>query len=125
MANTTNKPTVLYDGACPLCVREIAFYRRLRGPARLQWRDISTAPDGVAVCGVNAASAKARFHVVMPDGTPRVGAAGFIEIWKHLRAFRWLGWLTDNAPSRWVLDRGYDLFLRVRPRLQRFVARRV
>lgn len=125
MANATNKPTVLYDGACPLCVREIAFYRRLRGADRLEWRDISTAPDGVEVCGVNAASAKARFHVVMPDGSPRVGAAGFIEIWKHLRAFRWLGWLTDNAPSRWLLDRAYDMFLRVRPRLQRFVAKRV
>ena len=124
MTDTLNKPTVLYDGACPLCVREIAFYRRLRGADRLEWRDISTAPEGVEVCGVDSASAKARFHVIMPDGTPRVGAAGFIEIWKHLSAFRWLGWLTDNAPSRWLLDRGYDLFLRVRPRLQRFVARR-
>jgi predicted DCC family thiol-disulfide oxidoreductase YuxK len=125
MTQTQDKPTVLYDGACPLCVREIAFYRNKRGAERLEWRDISTASDGAQVCGVDAASAKARFHVVMPDGTPRVGAAGFIEIWKALRAFRWLGRLTDNAPIRWLLDRGYDLFLRVRPRLQRFVARRV
>lgn len=124
MTQPSDKPAVLYDGACPLCVREIGFYRRRRGADRLEWRDISTAPDGVQVCGVDAATAKARFHVVMPDGTPRAGAAGFIEIWKRLSAFRWLGWSLDNRLGRFVLDRAYSAFLHVRPRLQRFVGRR-
>jgi predicted DCC family thiol-disulfide oxidoreductase YuxK len=117
------KPAVLFDGACPMCTREIGFYRKLRGAERLEWIDISAYADGAQVCGVDARSAKARFHVIMPDGTPRIGAAGFIEIWKNLSLFRWLGWLADNAPSRWLLDRGYDLFLRVRPRLQGLLAR--
>ena len=29
--------TVFYDGACPLCNREISFYKRQRGFVRLNW----------------------------------------------------------------------------------------
>lgn len=29
--------TVFYDGSCPLCSREIAHYRRLRGAESLKW----------------------------------------------------------------------------------------
>ena len=33
--------TIYYDGSCPLCRREIAFYRRLRATMRLDWVDVS------------------------------------------------------------------------------------
>jgi len=41
--------TVFYDGACPLCRREIAFYQRLDRAQRLVWRDVAKTvecPDG-------------------------------------------------------------------------------
>ena len=33
--------TIYYDGSCPLCRREIAFYRRQPGSERLDWMDVS------------------------------------------------------------------------------------
>ena len=46
-----DRPTTYYDGACPLCAREIGFYRRQNGADRICWVDISdidtvdVAPD--------------------------------------------------------------------------------
>jgi len=33
--------TVYFDGACPLCRREIALYRRAAGEGRIDWVDAS------------------------------------------------------------------------------------
>ncbi len=116
------KPTVLFDGGCPLCTREIAFYRTRRGADMLAWTDISAGSD-VLSCGISRNEALARFHVIMPDGSAKIGAEGFVEIWRQLPAFRWLARIFGNRAGLWLLDRGYDAFLRIRPRLQR-IARR-
>ena len=36
-------PKVFYDGACPLCIREIAFYKRRKGADGVTWVDVSDA----------------------------------------------------------------------------------
>ncbi len=118
-------PAVLYDGACPLCLREIAFYRRLRGAERLRWIDLSERAGESSVCGVTVRDALKRFHVIMPDGRARTGAAGFVEIWRHLPAFRPLAWLFGNRVGLRLLEAGYSGFLKLRPRLQRLAARRL
>ena len=40
--NMNNQAVVLYDGACPVCSREIAHYRRRKGSERINWVDIRT-----------------------------------------------------------------------------------
>ncbi|MDX2265261.1 MAG: DUF393 domain-containing protein [Hyphomicrobiales bacterium] len=121
LMSTFAKPAVLFDGACPLCRREINFYRRLSGAERLDWIDISTAPPGEDVCGVNARDAMARFHVVRADGTPLSGAAAFMEVWRNLRLFKPLAFVFGNRAGVWLLERLYRGFLRVRPRIQRML----
>ncbi len=125
MAPTTaHKPSVLYDGACPLCQREIAFYRRQRGADRIEWIDVSRAPPDQVAPGLSIDEALARFHVLASDGTLRSGGAAFAELWTALPGFRFFGRLFQVWPLTWTLERAYLLFLRFRPLLQNLVAGR-
>jgi demethoxyubiquinone hydroxylase (CLK1/Coq7/Cat5 family) len=109
---------VLYDGACPLCAREIAHYAGLSPVAPVHFRDVAAAPEGDLGCGIERDIALARMHVVEPDGTVRSGARAFIALWKRMPGWRWLGRLASVPPMPWLLEIAYRAFLRVRPALQ-------
>lgn len=114
------KLTVWYDGACPLCRREIALMRRLDRTGAIRFVD---AADGAAACPVDRADLLARLHA-SEDGVLVSGAAAFAAMWRAIPLLRPLG-LAARRP--WVLallERGYRGFLRVRPTLQRLVADR-
>ena len=85
--------TVLFDGSCPLCRREVGVYRSLKplndGPP-LQWLDVSQ-PQAKLPEGGERATYLARFHVQSADGTMLSGAAAFVALWLTLPGWRWLG----------------------------------
>ncbi len=119
---TAAKLTVFYDGACPLCRREIDFYRRRRGASELAWIDVSQHAENEVVPGLTKSQALARFHTRRPDGTLVSGGAAFAELWAALPTFRALGGIMKRPPLVWALDLAYPLFLKFRPRLQRLLA---
>jgi predicted DCC family thiol-disulfide oxidoreductase YuxK len=119
-----DKLTVFYDGACPLCAREIGFYRRRANEDEICWVDISQQKGRQVAPGLSSDAATARFHVRRPDGTLESGGAAFSRLWSAMPGFRWLGRITQLAPIAWLLERAYRLFLRFRPRLQRLAAGR-
>jgi predicted DCC family thiol-disulfide oxidoreductase YuxK len=82
--------TVFYDGSCPLCRREIDHYRRRIGSSQVMWVDITTEPEMLAAHGLKRQAAMARFHVLDAAGQWQTGARGFVELWSHLPAYRWL-----------------------------------
>lgn len=123
-ADSPPRPTVFYDGACPLCSREIGFYRRRRGAGNIDWVDISRASDGEIVPGLSKDQALARFHLLLPDGRLVSGGAAFAHLWAAIPGFRLMGKVFLSRPLAGVIDRAYDLFLTVRPRLQRLVSLR-
>lgn len=115
--------TVLYDGACPLCRREIALYRGLRPRSPLCFADVSDAALPLPP-GTTRAQLLARFHVRRRDGQLLSGAQAFLALWAELPGWRWLARLGRLPGALWVMERSYRLFLRGRPTLQRW-ARRV
>ncbi|MDJ0513631.1 MAG: DUF393 domain-containing protein [Methyloceanibacter sp.] len=120
---TENKKlTVFYDGACPLCRREIGYYRRRQGAEDISWADVSVSSDGNVATGLSRDQALARFHIMKPDGNIVSGGRAFAELWAALPGFRLLGRLFRKRPLLWLLDRAYDVFLRFRPRLQTMMA---
>jgi predicted DCC family thiol-disulfide oxidoreductase YuxK len=121
MANTTKPLTVLYDGSCPLCRREIGMYQRTEGGETVAWCDVSL-PDA-AQHGLTREAAMARFHVVDADGALKSGAEAFIALWLSLPRWRWLGRIASAPPLPWVLEGMYRAFLPVRPWLQRLAGR--
>ena len=108
--------TVFYDGACPLCRREIAHYRRLRGAERLAWIDVASVNAPLATYGLSRERAMARFHVRDAAGRWQTGAFGFAELWSHLPAYRWLARTLRSLGLLPLLDRVYVRFARWRLR---------
>ncbi len=123
------KLTIYYDGACPLCLREIGFYRRRKGADALAWVDVSEEADAAAgdriAPDLSRCDALARFHVRDKDGRLRSGARAFAELWAALPTFRPFGVVARTPPIVWVLEGAYRAFLKIRPRIQSMVARRV
>lgn len=115
--------TVLYDGACPLCRREIGVYRGLAALRPIAWCDVS-APQAALPDGNDRAAYLARFHVQLADGTVLSGAAAFVALWSVLPGWRWLGRLGRLPGVMPVMEVAYRLFLRLRPAMQR-IARRI
>ncbi|MFM9915473.1 MAG: demethoxyubiquinone hydroxylase family protein [Rhizobacter sp.] len=110
--------TVLYDGACPLCRREISVYRSLKPRQTLHWSDVSDARTPVPP-GADRAAYLARIHVQRGNGQVLSGAAAFVALWTALPGWRWLGRLGSLPGVTPVLERVYRGFLRLRPALQR------
>lgn len=110
--------TVYFDGACPLCRREIAHYQRSDRAAALCFVDVS-APGAPTPVGVDRRLALARFHVLAGDGRVVSGAAGFVELWSLLPGWHWAARLARVSGVLWLLELGYRLFLPLRPGLAR------
>jgi predicted DCC family thiol-disulfide oxidoreductase YuxK len=107
--------TVYFDGACPVCRREIAHYRRQRGSDAIAWVDASSCDDAALGPGLDRSVVLSRFHVREDDGTLATGAAAFVAIWRRLPAFAWLAAFASSRPVLALLDAGYAIFLCVRP----------
>ena len=107
----TWKIKLLYDGECPLCLREVNFLRRKdAGRGLVTFVDIAasnyTAADNG---GVDFETAMGRIHAVLPDDT----VIKNVEVFRQIYAVLGIGWL--YAPTKWpvlgpIVDRVYDFW---------------
>lgn len=117
--------TVLYDGACPLCRREIDVYRGLQplqSSSSVCFADVSDKATPLPA-GTTREQLLARFHVLGSDGQLLSGAQAFLSLWALLPGWRWLAWAGRLPGAAWVIERVYRLFLNLRPTLQRWARR--
>ena len=117
MNSTTLK--VYFDGLCPLCSREIDYYRTKNGASAIGWIDI-TQPGFDAVSeGLDPALVHRYFHVKDQSGKVTSGIDAFIEIWSRIPALKLWKTASSLPGARPVMKLGYALFARVRPWLPR------
>ena len=107
--------TVFFDGACPLCTREIAFYRRRRGAESISWIDVSKISEPDVVPGLRHDDALKRFHVKHAGGRITSGGRAFADIWSAMPALAPIGRPFQRWPLSWILDGAYRIFLPIRP----------
>ena len=110
--------TVLYDGSCPLCSREIRMYQQLQARSSLQWVDVSK-PDQTLPAGVTQHALMARFHVMTAQGQLLDGARAFVHMWRQLPGWRWLAWLASIPGVVMLMEGMYRAFLWIRPWIRR------
>ena len=116
--------TVWFDGACPLCIREIALMRRLDRRGAISFIDVAkdNGEGDDASCPIDRADLLAKFHA-REDGQLLSGAAAFAAMWRAIPVLRPFGLLARRPWALKALDALYRRFLRVRPKLQRWVTR--
>ncbi len=80
--------TVIYNGRCPICAREIAHYRARaeRAGAPLDFADLGDAD--LSRFDLTPDQAARRLYVV-EDGELHSGIDAFVRIWKRLPGLRW------------------------------------
>lgn len=114
--------TILYDGGCPLCRREVTFLeqrdqKRHGNQPSLAFVDIDTPDyDPSFHQGVGYREAMGRIHAIEADGTVLRDLAVFRRAYELIG----LGWL--YAPTRWPLvgplaEAAYGLWARFRLQL--------
>jgi predicted DCC family thiol-disulfide oxidoreductase YuxK len=101
---------VYYDGGCPVCSREVAFYRSRRGAELFEWVDV-TSGDAELGPGLTPQAALARMHVRTPSGKLQSGAQAFAAMWRMMPGFKWLGWLLAVPPLGTLAEGAYRGFL--------------
>jgi len=107
----TWKVNLLYDGDCPLCVREVNFLQKKdAGRGIVKFTDIadlnySAEENG----GIDFATAMGRIHAVMADGT----VVKNVEVFQKVYDAIGIGWM--YAPTKWpvigpLVNKVYDLW---------------
>ncbi len=115
-----NSLEVFYDGGCPLCRREINYFRALKSRVPVTWLDL-TDSNAELPQGLDRCSALARMHVRVDGRYYYQGAAAFGILWSQFVYWRMLGLFLRIPPVTWCADLLYRLFLKLRPHLQRWV----
>lgn len=115
--NACDGLTVMFDGACPLCRKEISLYQSLTPLEPVQWLDVSALHADMSP--EQQARYMARFHVRQKDGQLLSGAAAFVALWLTMPGWRWLGRVAGLPGVTPLLELVYRGFLHLRPYLQR------
>ena len=104
--------TVFYDGDCPVCRIEVAYYQRRDKNNHLAWIDITRLRETDLPAGKTHDDLLRRFHVVdEASGVWHVGVDAFAAIWSVLPGFRHFAWLFRAPGFRQCAGIGYRGFL--------------
>jgi predicted DCC family thiol-disulfide oxidoreductase YuxK len=90
--------TILYDGQCPICVREIAWLQN-RQPHQLAFQDVHAEAFSTATLGVSINDLLAEIHGIGADGQLIKG----IDVFAIAYSSTGLKWLA--APLVWPWSR--------------------
>lgn len=130
-AQSSWKIKLLYDGECPLCLREVDFLQKKdAGRDLIAFVDIAaTTYNPAEHGGIDFETAMGRIHAIYPDGT----VIQNVEVFRQVYDILGMGWI--YAPTRWpiigfIIDKLYDVWadwrlkLTGRPDLTTLVAQR-
>ena len=108
--------TVFFDGACPICDREIAVMKRLDRRRQLEFCDFSAQEYDAASSGFAAADLGAVIHARWADGSVITGVEVFRAMWEAV-GLGFLARLSRLSLVEPLVLKAYAWFARNRMRL--------
>ena len=92
MINQQTNTCVFYDGACPICSREINHYKKLLRKNHqkndIDWIDISKSKVELKAEGIKYEDAMKLIHIKDGSGVHQVGIDGIFTLWEQLPYYR-------------------------------------
>ena len=79
---STPRLTVLYDGNCPVCVKEMTWLAQRDTARHLGFIDIAAPGFDPGRFGTTRAALDAELHAVTPDGRLLIGIDGIIPLYQ-------------------------------------------
>jgi predicted DCC family thiol-disulfide oxidoreductase YuxK len=131
----SRKPTwkikLLYDGECPLCVREVNFLtKKDAGRGIIKFVDIASLDyDPQDNGGIDFATAMGVIHAVLPDGTILKNVEVFRQVYEQL-GMGWVYAITKikviGAIADWLYKIWANWRLKItgRPEIDKIIAKR-
>lgn len=110
---------LLFDGLCPVCAWEMRLLRRRDRAGVLAFEDIAAPGFDPSRYGLTLPALVGAMHGITSDGRVLRGPDVFIEAYR-LVGKRWLAAILAFGPTRPLVNLGYRVFARVRPRFSSF-----
>jgi predicted DCC family thiol-disulfide oxidoreductase YuxK len=100
---------VYYDGNCPYCRREVAYYQRRAPEAAIVWRNLTGGESVLAEEPFSLDEALLLLHVRDTAGQLHIGLEAHLVMWSALPGLRWLAIMLSHCPKfiHTQLDRFY------------------
>ena len=112
---------LLYDGACPICSREVLWLHHRR-PGAFEAVDIAAEDFNAHTYGLTANQVEAALYGIRPDGSITVGMDSLREAYR-LAGLGWLMSWTGWWPARPAFNTFYRWFARNRTSIGRLLGR--
>jgi predicted DCC family thiol-disulfide oxidoreductase YuxK len=124
----TTKPLLLFNGECAICRRiahwvEVSARRKPGGPSIVE-RPIGDDPEALRALNphLDIWDAYETIHMLMPDGSMKLGGEAVAEVFRNLPNCTWFAWtfaagVFGIRPTQLVLNVGYEMLADIRPLL--------
>ena len=119
LANKKSVTCVFFDGACPLCSKEVKLYKKLAAndpdEVAIEWIDISKSQTKLKEEGIKYADAMQLMHVKDASGIHQVGIDAVLTVWDQIPYYRKLSKFLKSIPALHpLLDKAYRFTARYR-----------
>jgi predicted DCC family thiol-disulfide oxidoreductase YuxK len=121
-----NKPILLFDGECGVCRRIARWVEKSEtgksGDKSIIERPIGDDPEALRLLNpdLDIWDAYATIHLLMPDGSMKLGGEAVAEVLRHLPGTQWFTWtfafsVFGFRPFQAILDLAYTILADIRP----------
>lgn len=115
---------IIYDGACPLCLRAVAWLKKRMVAETMTFLACQSPERRLRFPEMPDDQCLEAMQFVLPDGRTFAGAEALPHILRRLRGWRWFAWFIERpgvrhcAPCvyRWVARHRYTLAIIVTPK---------
>lgn len=120
------KPILLFNDECGVCRRIAQWVEKSAlsksGETSIIERPIGDDPEALRLLNpdLDIWDAYATIHILMPDGSMKLGGEAVAEVLRNLPNTKWFAWsfainIFGFRPFQWILDVAYAILADVRP----------